>query len=152
MIDDVDRQILRMLQENARVSNSDIARHIGMAPSGVLERIRKLEGKGVIRGYTTWIDPKALNLDLVAFVFVQTKEYWGCDEAGPLFAAIPGVQEVHEIAGDDCYLIKIRAADTESLWSTLKEHLGRTDLIQSTRTTVVLNTVKESTDLPISEE
>jgi Lrp/AsnC family leucine-responsive transcriptional regulator len=141
-----------MLQNNARVPNSDIARQIGMAPSGVLERIRKLEARGIIKGYETRIDPKALDLDLVAFVFVQTKEYWGCEEAAALLSGIPGVQEVHNIAGEDCYLMKMRAADTESLWARLKEHLGPTDLIQSTRTTVVLNTVKESTELPLTEE
>ena len=88
----------------------------------------------------------------MAFVFVQTKEYWGSIEAAEVLADIPGVQEIHNIAGEDCYLMKMRAADTESLWKTLKDHLGQTNLIQSTRTTVVLNTVKESTSLPFPGE
>lgn len=152
MIDEIDRKILTIMQNDARISNSEIARQIGMAPSGILERIRKLEANGVIQGYETRIDPKAIDMDLAAFVFIQTKEYWGSIKAAGILAEIPGVQEIHNIAGEDCYLLKMRAADTESLWNTLKQYLGQTDLIQSTRTTVVLNTVKESITLPLSEE
>ena len=152
MIDKTDQKILSIMQNNARISNSDIARQIGMAPSGILERIRKLEARGIIQGYETRIDPKAMDLDLVAFVFIQTKEYWGSVESAAVLADIPGVQEIHNIAGEDCYLVKMRAADTDSLWKTLKHHLGQTNLIQSTRTTVVLNTVKESMSLPFPGE
>ena len=73
-------------------------------------------------------------------------------EAAVVLADIPGVQEIHNIAGEDCYLVKMRSADTDSLWKTLKHHLGQTNLIQSTRTTVVLNTVKESMSLPFPGE
>ena len=74
MIDEIDRQILNILQQNARTPNAEIARQVGMAPSAVLERIRKLETRGVIRGYEARIDPEALGLNLLAFVFVRAED------------------------------------------------------------------------------
>src|SRR5574341_833488 len=110
MIDGIDLQILNILQQNARVTNADIARHIGMAPSAVLERMRKLETRGLICGYEARLNPKELGLGLLAFIFVRTDEGPGKPETGPLLAEIPEVQEVHHIAGEDCYLVKIRTA------------------------------------------
>jgi Lrp/AsnC family leucine-responsive transcriptional regulator len=72
MIDEIDRQILSILQQNARTSNAEIARQVEMAPSAVLERIRRLEARGVIQGYEVRINPEALGLDILAFVFVRT--------------------------------------------------------------------------------
>ena len=72
MIDEIDRQILNILQQNARTSNAEIARQIDMAPSAVLERIRRLEAKGVIQGYEARINPEALGLGVLAFVFVRS--------------------------------------------------------------------------------
>jgi len=72
MIDGTDRTILMMLQENARVSNAEIARQVEMAPSAVLERIRKLEDRGVIKGYAAHLDPRALGQGLLAYVLVRT--------------------------------------------------------------------------------
>ncbi|HSF41563.1 MAG TPA: Lrp/AsnC family transcriptional regulator, partial [Thermoanaerobaculia bacterium] len=77
MIDDTDRQILTILQSNARISNAEIARQVGMAPSAILERIRRLEAKGVIQGYETRINPEALGLGLLAFVYVRSSDFAG---------------------------------------------------------------------------
>ena len=77
MIDETDRQILNILQENARTPNAEIARQVGMAPSAVLERVRRLETKGVIEGYETRLNPEALGLGLLAFVFVRTRDVAG---------------------------------------------------------------------------
>jgi len=84
-VDNTDLKILSLLQDNARISNSEIARQIGMVPSGVLERIRKLEECGVIQEYTAHLKAESLNLGLVAFVFVRTDELPGrCDSAEKL--------------------------------------------------------------------
>lgn len=153
MIDDTDTKILAILQRDARTSNADIARQLRMAPSAIFERMRKLEARGVIAGYTARIDPRALDRGLLAFVFVRADERLGRSEsAGAQLAAIPEVQEVHHVAGEDCYLVKVRVADTEALSRLLREGFGAIEAIRSTRTTIVLSTVKESATLPIAEE
>lgn len=149
VLDEIDRRILGMLQENARTSNAEIARSVGMAPSAVLERIRKLEERGVVEGYTARVNPRALGLGLTAFLFVRAEERPGAPEAGEIIAALPEVQEVHHVAGEDCFLVKVRVADTESLGRLLREGLGSLPTIRSTRTTIVLGTVKETTTLPV---
>lgn len=149
--DGIDRQIMAILQENARTSNAEIARRVGMAPSAVLERVRKLEERGIIEGYTARLSPRALDLGLVAYVFVRADEPVGREVAGKILAELPEVQEVHHVAGEDCYLVKVRAADPESLGRLLRERFGAIESVRSTRTTVVLETVKETCALPVAD-
>lgn len=148
MIDDIDAKILSILQENARTPNAEIARRLEMAPSAVLERIRKLEARGVIRGYEARLDPKAVGYGLLAFVFVRLQEF-GDQTVGRRLAELPEVQEVHTIAGEDCYLLKVRTRDPESLGRLLQEQYAAVGSITSTRTTIVLGTVKEGSTLPL---
>lgn len=149
MIDEIDAQILTIVQQNARISNADIARHVEMAPSAVLERIRKLEQSGMIRGYEARLNPVDLGLGLLAFIFVKSDERPGSHETAQQIAEIPAVQEVHHVAGEDCFLVKVRVANTEALGALLREDFGRIERIRSTRTTIVLSTVKETAQLPI---
>lgn len=144
--DAIDIQILKILQENAQTTNVEIARRVGLAPSAVLERVRKLEEGGVIRGYVTDIDPARMGFGLTAFVFVRTNCGENIDRA---LTSIPEVLEVHDVAGEDCYLLKVRAENTEALGRLLREKLKSVPAITSTRTTVVLKTLKETTALPI---
>src|SRR5215468_4377057 len=138
MIDTTDGIILNILQANARTSNAEIARQVGLAPSAVFERIRKLEERGVIRGYEAQLNPRALGLGLVAYIYVRADEPVGSLRAGEALCAIPEVQEVHHIAGEDCYLVKARVADTEALGDLLRERFGVIPTVRSTRTTIVL--------------
>ena len=149
MIDDVDAKILTILQQDARASSAEIARQIGMAPSAIHERMRKLEARGVIEGYETRINADALGLGLTAFVFVRANERVGQDRAGAQLAALPEVQEVHHVAGEDCYLVKVRVADTHALGRLLREGFGAVDAVLTTRSTIVLTTLKETANLPI---
>lgn len=149
MIDGTDRQILSIVRDNARVSNVEIARKVGMAPSAILERLRKLESKGVIQGYEARISPKSLGLGLLAFVFVRADDRIGEPRTGVSLAQIPEVLEVHHIAGEDCFLVKVRTADTEALGRLLREGFGAIPTIRSTRTTIVMNTIKETAQLPL---
>lgn len=148
MIDETDTQILDMLQQDARISNAEIARTVCLAPSAVLERVRKLEDSGVIRGFTASLDPKQVGLGLIAFVFVRTNECG--DGTDQLLAAIPEVLEVHDVAGEDSYLLKVRTKDPEDLALLLREKLKAIPTVISTRTTVVLQTVKETSALPLN--
>ena len=148
MIDATDREILEILQSDARISNAEIARQIGLAASAVLERIRKLEDRGVIEGYSTRIDPRQVGLGLTVFVSVRTSECGGgVDEA---LSAIPEVLEVHDVAGEDCYLIKVRTKDTEALGQLLREKIKLIPKVLGTRTTVVLQTFKETNAVPLT--
>jgi Lrp/AsnC family leucine-responsive transcriptional regulator len=149
MIDSIDAEILKILQSNARTSNAEIARQVDLAPSAVFERIRKLEERGVIEGYAARVQPKAVDLPLLAFVFVRADDKPGALTTAEKVAAIPEVLEVHDVAGEDCFLVKVRTSDTEALGRLLREQFGRIDSITSTRTTIVLETVKESSALPI---
>lgn len=144
-----DLYILGELQANARISNAEIARELKMAPSAILERIRKLEQRGLVVGYEARLSPEALGLGLIAFVFVKADERPFTGKIGKALAAIPEVQEVHNVAGDDCYLVKIRTQGTADVARILREDLSAIRGITSTRTTIVLDTVKETGKLSL---
>lgn len=154
IIDEKDRAILDLIQENARETQAEIARVVGLAPSAVLERLRKLEARGVIRGYAALLDPRALDQGLLAFIAVRSEEAPGDDRVARALADCPETLEVHHVAGEDCYLIKVRARDAEHLGVLLRTRLGRIPGVRSTRTTIVLDTVKESPRIriPAAEE
>ncbi|QYO66860.1 Lrp/AsnC family transcriptional regulator [Leptolyngbya sp. 7M] len=147
MIDEIDREILNILQRDGRTSNAEVARQVNLAASAVLERIRKLEERGVVRGYSASVDPRSVGFGLTAFVSVRTSE---CSyETDELLANIPEVLELHDVAGEDSYLLKVRASDPEDLSILLKEKIKSIPTVVSTRTTVVLQTVKETMELPL---
>jgi Lrp/AsnC family transcriptional regulator, leucine-responsive regulatory protein len=148
-LDAIDLQILDHLQTNARNTQADIARAIGLAPSGVLERIRKLEAKGVIRGYTADVNPKVVGLGMLAFVAVRSDEVASDNRIARELADTAEVLEVHHVAGEDCYLVKVRCRDAEHLGQLLRTRIGRIAGVRSTRSTIVLETVKETSRLPI---
>lgn len=155
MIDEIDATILDLLQENARISQADVARVVGLAPSAVLERIRKLETRGVVKGYTALLDPHALEQSMLAFVAVRSAQAPGDESVARALAQCPEVLEVHHVAGDDCYLLKVRARDAEHVGQLLRHRFGRIPGVVSTRTTIVLETVKETPRLalrPVTEK
>jgi Lrp/AsnC family leucine-responsive transcriptional regulator len=149
MIDDIDRAILTILQENARTSNAEIARQVGLAPSAIFQRIRKLEDSGIIQGYSAYLNPRALGFGLVAYVMIQTGEHAHAVDTTARLSAIPEVQEVHRVVGEDCFFVKVRVRDTDALGQLLDEHIQRIPSVASTRTTIVLRTGKESAKLPL---
>lgn len=152
MVDGIDRKIVVMLQKNARITNADIARTVGIAPSAILERIRKLEERGVIQGYTAHVNRKAFDFRLTAFIMIRGPEgYYGSD-FGKDLANFPEFVEVHSIAGEDCYIAKVVARDTEDLTHTMHKRFGELNMKVTTRTTIVLETIKEGGVLPIELE
>jgi Lrp/AsnC family leucine-responsive transcriptional regulator len=152
MIDETDRRILAILQEDARTPNAEIARRVGMAPSAIFERVRKLEERGVVLGYEARLNPAAFGLGLVAFVFVRLEGGAADEVVERRLAEMPEVQEVHHIAGEDCFLVKVRVADAEALRRWLREGIGGIPGVHSTRTTIVLGTVKETGKLALTGE
>lgn len=143
MLDAIDLRILALLQRDGRMSNAAIARDVGLAPSAVFQRIRKLESEGAIRGYHADLDPNALGHGLLAFVAVGAAVGARARETAALLAEIPEVVEVHRVVGDDCFLIKVRVRDTTALGALLDEKIQRLPPVASTRTTIVLSTAKQ---------
>ena len=151
-MDNVDYKILSLLQENGKITNADIARKIGMVPSGALERIRKLEENGYIKEYTAHLDPEKLNLGLLAFIFVRTTEPPGSIKVSEQLAKLPEILEVHHVAGEDCYLLKVRLTNNMSLAIFMREKLGTMKEVTSSRTVIVLETIKESSKIELPKE
>jgi len=150
MIDQTSLAILDNLQSDARISNAEIGRRVGLAPSAVFERIRKLEERGAVRGYNANIDPAAVDLGLLAFVLVRAEERRGAPITEAALVAMPEVQEVHHIAGEDCFMLKVRVRDTTALNDLLAERISALDSVRSTKTTIVLRTAKETSTIPIA--
>ncbi len=150
-MDDISLKILKILQEKARVPNVEVARRVGMAPSGVLERVRKLEKQGIIDGYEVRLNAARFGRSLVGFIFITPRR--GSDEQtlGQTLSAIPDIQEVHYVAGEDAFLVKIRAADVKALDRLRREKIATLPQVHSTRTVVVMNTYKESASIPLDE-
>ena len=149
-LDEIDLKIVRLMQENARINNAELARILGMAPSAVLERVKKLEQKEVLISYHAKVNPSAVNQNLLSFIFIKANEIIGDEETGKLLAQIPEVLEVHDIAGDDGYIIKVRTSDTIALMNLMKRSLSSIPGIISARTIIVLQTVKEDNQLIIT--
>ena len=149
MLDEISLNILKILQEKARIPNIEVARQVEMAPSAVLERIRKLERQGYIDGYEVRLNPERFDRRQIAFIEVRTRSVGDRPETGERLAAIPEVQEVHFVAGEDCYLIKLRVADTAELAAIIREKIAVITEVVSTRTTTVLHTYKETARIPI---
>src|SRR6185369_17023232 len=113
MIDEIDRKILNLIQEDARISNADIGRRVGLTPSATLERMRRLSDRGPVMGFFCRIEPKAVGLGLLAFVSVRAEDLRDPRAIAKNLAGLPEVLEVHNVAGEDCYIVKLRAADTD---------------------------------------
>ena len=154
-LDRVDRAILELLRADGRMSLAAVAKEVGLSGPAVHDRVRKLESKGVIRGYSAVLDPEALGLPHAAFVMVMLSEGNEFAADDPIVARIceePDVLEFHRIAGEDCYLLKVRTEtnrDLERLLRRIRSIRG----VARTRTTVVLSTELEqpTVQVPVQE-
>ncbi|QSH40810.1 Lrp/AsnC family transcriptional regulator [Lentisphaerota bacterium ZTH] len=145
MLDETDKKILHLLQDNARISNAEIARQVELAPSAVLKRIRTLETEGVIMGYETRLNPAKLDLGMTSLVEIDTDEKPGSLNIGKKISDLPEVQEISFFAGDSFYLAKVRTRDPES-HSELIRKMGELGATQ-TRTILLLKTIKDTLKL-----
>jgi Lrp/AsnC family leucine-responsive transcriptional regulator len=153
-LDRVDREILRLLREDGRMSHAAIAKHVRLSGPAVHERVRKLEQRGVIAGYTAVLDPETLGRFHVAFVMVTLSEgnEFAADE--PIVARIcaePDVLEFHRIAGEDCYLIKIRTSTNKELERLLRR-IRSIRGVARTRTTLALSTELEKPTIEVPDD
>lgn len=151
MIDEISLKILKILQKKARIPNVEVARQVGLAPSAVLERIRKLEKQGIIEGYEVRINPQFFDRGLVAFLTVKTNERADDVEIGKKLAYRPKVQEVHYVAGEDAFVVKVRGTSLGELERLVREKIKSIEGVRSIKTAIVFATYKETSQIPIDE-
>ena len=144
MINSIDREILKLLQENARIPNSEIAKRLKKAPSAIWERIKKLEDRGIIQGYTTIVNPEAANLNILAFVTIGINTTNWSDSCCDALKAIPNIEELHEVVDQDSYLAKVRVKDMQELSEVLKIKIAEIPEVKSTKTMMVIRAIKEN--------
>jgi len=152
MIDEISLKILTILQKKARIPNVEVARQVDMAPSAVLERIRKLENNGYIDGYEVRLNPEKFKRNLVAFITIRVKAAANMTAIGNLLSAIPEVQEAHHITAEDGFLVKVRVADVSDLGKMIREKVRTIPEVNQTRTAVAMTTFKETARIPIDAE
>lgn len=149
MIDEIDRKLVDLLQGNAKLSNADLAQAVGLTSSSVFERVKRLEQKGVITGYIATVDAAKLGKGLLAFVRLSFGDSRDenvkdtLDRLSILCASEPGILECHDVAGEDCAVLKLRVADTHELQALLSKIKDCTKSSRSV-TNIVLMTMKES--------
>ena len=150
-MDHIDFKILKILQNKARIPNVEVAREIGMAPSAVLERIKKLEARGIIDGYEVRLNPDRFGGSLIAFILITLTRDARIKKTATELASIPAIQEVHYIAGEDGLMVKARVSDTSALEILLRTRIIPMKSVAHTKSAIVLSTFKETAKIPLPE-
>lgn len=138
-LDEIDREILRLLVEDARRSYADIGGQVGLSAPSVHSRVRKLEERGVIRGYSARIDPALLGFAIGAFVSVKQTAGYHWEELERAFAALPAVEACYSVTGTDTYLLRVRVSGPAALEELLRA-IGSLEAVASTETILILST------------
>lgn len=150
-IDEIDQRILRVLQKNGRLSNSDLADEISLSPSACYRRVQRLETDGFIRGYVALLDAKMADRPTTVFVEITLSGQSDAvlDEFEKAVALIPDVLECHLMAGTADYILKIVAADTEHFAQIHRQRLSRLPHVSTMQSSFALRTVFKTTALPV---
>ena len=149
-LDPIDRQILALLQENAKLPQAEVAKAVGLTAPSVNERIRKLERGGFIRGYAALLDERRLGYDITAFVEVFIEHPKFEEEFVATVGSLDEVLECHHITGEFSILLKVRVTDMNAFRRLLIEKLNLVRGVRQTRTLMVLATAKETHRIPMS--
>jgi Lrp/AsnC family leucine-responsive transcriptional regulator len=137
-VEDVDRRILRLLAQDGRRSFTDLARETGLSVSAAHQRVRRLEQRGVLRGYSVDVDYDALGLPITAFVSIKPIDPAAPDDAPERLAPLTAIEACHSVAGDESYILKVRVESPAGLETLLQQIRAAANV--STRTTIVLST------------
>lgn len=152
-VDAIDRHILRLLRQDGRISVAAIAKEVGLSGPAVHERVRKLEARGVIASYTAVLDATVLDRSHLAFILVSLSEgaeFANDEEIVARICDEPDVMEFHRVAGEDCYLIKVRTATNKELERLLRRIRSIKGVARS-RTTIVLSTELERPTIEVPD-
>lgn len=150
-LDAMDRKVLRLLQDNSRMSSAELARRVNLSTPGLQKRLKKLENKGVIDRYVTLVNREALGLDLLCFAQVTLAHHQPecmsnfCDRVQKLSEVL----ECHHLVGEFDYLLKFVVVNHLHLEKLLREKIRSIPGVEKIRTSIVLNEVKASTSLPL---
>lgn len=150
-LDETDVRILKEIQEDARVSNVDLAERIGLSPSPCLRRLKRLEEEKVVRGYMTLVDQNAVGLPVSVFVSVALKEQSeaALEQFEARIRTLPQVMECYLMTGTSDYLLRVVTADLAAYERFLKDHLTRVPSIASIQSSFALKQVSFRTALPL---
>ena len=141
-VEEIDRKILALLCRDGRISFTELSRQTGLSVSATHQRVRRLERRGLITGYTAVIDPADAGLPLTAFVSIKPFDPAAPDDAPQRLAHLAAIEACHSVAGEENYILKVRVAsptDLEDLLQQIRASAG-----VSTRTTIVLSTPYEN--------
>jgi Lrp/AsnC family leucine-responsive transcriptional regulator len=150
-MDEIDMKALAHLMGRGRATWAELGERLGLSAPAAADRVRRLEERGVITGFSALVRPEAVGLNLAAFVAVTL---WRPDDREAFLALVarsPQVQECHHVAGEHDYLLKLRCRDTRELEAVLSEKLKGLPGVTRTVTTIVLSTLKETPALPLPE-
>ncbi|MCZ6622738.1 MAG: Lrp/AsnC family transcriptional regulator [Deltaproteobacteria bacterium] len=143
MLDEIDITILSILQHHGRRHLAEIAKEVDLSPPAVMERIKKLESRGIIKGYHALLDAKALGKDIVAFIGVSVGHQRYITAFASHMVRQHDVLECHHVTGEESFILKVKTANTDSLERLLGE-IRSMEGVTRTVTKVVLSTPKES--------
>jgi Lrp/AsnC family leucine-responsive transcriptional regulator len=141
-VEDTDREIVRLLAQDGRMSYTDLAKATGLSTSAVHQRVRRLEQRGVITGYTAQVSADAVGLPLTAFISVTPLDPSAPDDAPQRLADLPEIEACHSVAGEESYILKVRVGTPGDLEDLLARVRAAANV--RTRTTVVLSTPYEA--------
>lgn len=147
-IDEIDTKILMLLQAHGRMKRNRIAEEVGLSVPSVSERMRKLEDRGVIKGYHAVVDAKRLHIDITAFIRVNVDNSSDYGSFVERASALSEVLEVHSITGEGSHILKVRTKNTTSL-ELLLAKIQAWPSVHGTSTSIVLSTYKETRGLDV---
>ncbi len=152
-LDRLDRKILSELQNDARISNQELAKRVGLSTAPCWRRLRRLEEDGLIKSYATLLNGPAVGWPIVAYAFVSLENHH--PESVTRFAKLineqPEVLECHTVSGNNDYLVRVVARSMESYEQFLTTHLLQIPSVRSVHTSFVLTTKKYTTRLPVDQ-
>jgi len=149
LIDQIDLKILSILQNNGRTRLADIADEVELSAPAVMERVKKLEASGVIKGYQALVDGKKVGKDITAFIGVSIGNQRDIDQFATQVLRYQDVLECHHVTGDESFILKVKSANTGSLEKLLGQ-IRSVEGVTRTVTKIVLSTAKESQTLELA--
>ncbi|GAA2592375.1 Lrp/AsnC family transcriptional regulator [Actinomadura fulvescens] len=146
-MEEIDRQIMTLLADDGRMSFTDLAKETGLSVSAVHQRVRRLQKRGIVRGFTAQLDHEQIGLPMTAFVSIKPIDPAAADDAPDRLSHLTAIEACHSVAGEESYILKVRVATPNELEDLLQKIRAAANV--ATRTTVVLSTPWEGRRPPI---